>query len=112
LRPTYEIGLSIFETSGKIKIEMLLSDKEYKQQLEIIAEQIKSAANLVDIRGSSVSQFIYAKNESRSLEISQFKEGIWIEFWQVDNDEPIKEMAVSCYGEATAISLEWLKSDL
>jgi hypothetical protein len=90
---------------------MLLSDKEYRRQLEVVAEQLKSAADLVNISGSDAAQFIYAKNESRSLEISQCEDGVWIEFWQ-GNDEPIKEMTVSSYNEATAISLKWLKSEL
>lgn len=89
---------------------MLLSDVEYKRELEKVAEQLKDSASLVDIRGDGAAQFIFAVNGSRALEISQSEEGVWIEFWQGEDESPAQGITVSSYDEAVIAAIEWLNS--
>jgi hypothetical protein len=89
---------------------MLLQDADYRAELKKVVEQIKDSTTLIDIRGEGEAQFIYAANEFRSLEVSQCNNGVWIEFWNNDNEIPVKEETVHSYEEAAIVSLNWLNS--
>ena len=89
---------------------MLLPDTEYRYELEKVAEKLSASATLVNIRGDGAAQFIYATNDARSLEISQSEDGVWIEFWQGEDELAIHEVTVSSFDEAVHSSNEWLSS--
>jgi hypothetical protein len=89
---------------------MLLQEPEYRKKLEEVLEQIKDSTTLAHIRGNDVGQFIYATNDFRSVEMSQSDEGIWIEFWNNFDENPVDEITVFDYIEAVEISIKWLNS--
>ncbi len=85
-------------------------DVEYRGKLEKVVQQLKDSVALVEIWGDSAGQFIFANNGVRSLEISQCDEGIWLEFWDGEDESPTHELIVSSYDEATDAAVKWLNS--
>ena len=80
----------------------------YRAELESVVEQLSSNNIIAKIKGEGISQFVYAKCNNRSVELSQDKDGIWVEFWSGDSESPKSAMTLSSYNEALIDILSWL----
>ncbi|CAB1084587.1 hypothetical protein D1AOALGA4SA_12101 [Olavius algarvensis Delta 1 endosymbiont] len=80
----------------------------YREELESVVKQLSANNIIAKIKGEGISQFVYAKCDDRTVELSQDKDGIWVEFWLGDSENPKNAMTISSYHEALKEVLSWL----
>jgi hypothetical protein len=81
------------------------------KRLDDAAARLMPVFTHVSIRGEGRSEFLYATQEGRSIELSQDDGGWWMEFWEASDDEyagPVKESTVSTLEEAVQQISAWL----
>lgn len=84
----------------------------YLEGLGKLRERVLHDVELAEIRGAETAPFLYAIAAGRAIEAS-FEEDhrIWIEFWEVDEDEsaaPVKEATFESIEAAEQGIRDWL----
>lgn len=93
------------------ELEGLTSVDEYRKKLESAASTLKAVSEDVSIRGDHAGQFVFATAKGRAIELSQAKDGIWVEFWDTDADSPCREFTYDSYQAAVAEACFWLSGE-
>jgi hypothetical protein len=83
--------------------------RSYRRELQRIVEDVRAVSSSVEIRGDGVAMFVSATTRQRAVEVSKSAEGVWVEFWIADRDEPVREEAFDSYSEATIAACQWLQ---
>ena len=85
--------------------------EEYKANLLAFGKRLEEIAE-TDVRLSEheYASFIYAKGKNNSVEVMEADSGVWVEFFEINNDEPIKEASYLSYDEAYEPIKSWLNN--
>ena len=88
---------------------MIEKPDEYGNLLNMVTAELKDQASLIEIRGKGAARFVFAVYNDKSLELSQSSEGVWLEFWNDESEEPVREVTVLKYDEAIEQAKAWLR---
>jgi antirestriction protein len=66
--------------------------EEYKTKLLAFFKRLEKIADVdVHLSEHKYASFIYAKGNNSAVEVMEADSGVWVEFFEIDNDEPKKE---------------------
>jgi hypothetical protein len=80
-------------------------------QLQQMLKQLSLQFAHASLRGQGRARFVFARQDSRAVEISEDAGNWWLEFWDGDPDvdaAPVKELTLPTYLEAVKEATAWL----
>jgi hypothetical protein len=76
--------------------------------LDVIASAFTTAGISADVRGRDRALFVYARHAGRAVELSGSDLGIWVEFWDRDQEYPKFDRTIPTQADAIEVARSWL----
>ena len=82
----------------------------YRIELLDARAHLEPFATETAIRGDGAAQFVYARSNRGSIELSKTQHlEIFVEFWSADAETPVREVTYPDFASALAESSSWLR---
>lgn len=91
-----------------IQKQVMWDDETYRTELEAIAAALDGIVDELSIRGDGAAQFIFAAANGRAVELSRSDDGVWVEFWNANEDSPHHDTIYNSYALAIRDVSQWL----
>jgi hypothetical protein len=73
-----------------------------------LARSLNAAGFRARVRGEGAGSFVFAETDERAVEISASDVGVWVEYWNGDDDGPSFDRTFQDADAATADAKAWL----